>query len=593
MPVRAPRPSSAWRWAAIALIAASMSKPARADGPRGAEWASKDAVLYLEATRPKDVLDRLADPKMQGRLAAIPAYEKALKSPKFQELKNGVQYVSTLLDTTWDEGLGKLAGGGLVFVAEATPGEPAWGFLAVTPTDPGFLKRAHAKVLELARDDAKSKGKPEPFREEAHRGVAIFGNGKDEAHAIVKDTLVISKTPEMVRRVIDRALDGPGESIASDPEWKARRAKVGPETLAWGLARLDRLREVNKGLAIPPTTNPVGMLAFGPWIEAFRKAPWAAAEVRWGGPDLGAEVVLPKPPGGYSDAMKRFFPAPGVSAGEPLAPRGTIASLSIWRDLASLWEVRADLFPPEVVQGLAQLDTVAGQFFGGRDFGSGVLGAIGPDVRLVVAEQDYASLKPVPDTKLPAFALVIDLKPDDEEFAQRLKAAFVSFVGLANLGAAQSKAPPLELTSEAVDGVMIQTSRFMPIKPAPGSKGKEPVHQRHNFSPSAMQVGDHFVIASSLGLARDLVPALRHPAKATGATAILRADGPTLAHLLDLNRQKLVTRNMMEKGNDKAAAGGEVDLLLGLLRYAGKGTLTADDSGKDVVFRLGLKLGAE
>ena len=172
--------------------------------------------------------------------------------------------------------------------------------------------------------------------------------------------------------------------------------------------------------------------------------------------------------------------------------------------MSAIWEVRNDLFPPQVVQGLAQLDTFAGQYFGGRDFGSGVLGAIGADWRIVVAEQDYSQIKPVPDLKLPAFALVIDLKPDDDDFAQRLKVAFQSFIGLANLGAAQSKAPPLELGSETVDGVTIATSHFMVPKAAPGSK--EPVHQRQNFSPSAAQVDSHFILSSSLGLTKDLIP---------------------------------------------------------------------------------------
>jgi hypothetical protein len=259
--------------------------------------------------------------------------------------------------------------------------------------------------------------------------------------------------------------------------------------------------------------------------------------------------------------------------------------------VSAIWEVRNELFPPEVVQGLAQLDTFAGQYFGGRDFGSGVLGAIGPDWRIVVAEQDYAAIKPVPDTKLPAFALVIDLKPDDDDFAARLKVAFQSFIGLANLGAAQSKAPPLELGSETVDGVTVATSHFMPPKAAAGAK--EPVHQRQNFSPSAAQVDNHFIISSSLGLTKDLIPVLRKPAKETGVTAIVEADGGTLVHLLELNRGRLVTQNMLEKGNDKATASGQIDLLLGLLRYAGRGTLSAKDSDGAVEFKLDFALGAK
>jgi len=111
--------------------------------------------------------------------------------------------------------------------------------------------------------------------------------------------------------------------------------------------------------------------------------------------------------------------------------------------MAAIWEASEDLFAPEVAQNLAKLDTFAGQFFGGRDFGSGVLGALDPHWCLVVAHQDYAGLVPAPDVKLPGFALIAGLNPDDADFSQRLKVAFQSFVGLSNLNAAQKSAPPL------------------------------------------------------------------------------------------------------------------------------------------------------
>lgn len=591
MPVRALRSWSVARWAAVALVAVASARIALADGPRGAEWASKDALVYIEATHPEILLDRLTDPKMQDRLRAIPQYEKFLKGDQFKQLKAGVSFVSSILETPWDEGLRKLAGGGVAFAVEVEPGKGPWGFIAVTPGDPAFLNKAHAKILELARNDASTKGNPDPIKESTHRGVTIYSTSKDEAHAIVRDTLVISQSAEAVKRVVERATGGMKDSLTANPEWQARHGHISSDTLAWGIVRLDRLRQIDKKFVISETTDPGPIFLFGPWIDALRKAPWAAAEIKWGDAHLGLELAMPAPSRAESDPIKKFLPPRGQGAPAPLKPKGTIASLGLWRDVSAIWEVRNDLFPPQVVQGLAQLDTFAGQYFGGRDFGSGVLGAVGTDWRIVVAEQDYSQIKPVPDLKLPAFALVIDLKPEDDDFAQRLKVAFQSFIGLANLGAAQSKAPPLELGSEVVDGVTIATSHFMAAKAAPGAK--EPVHQRQNYSPSAAQVDNHFIISSSLGLTRDLIPVLRKPAEETDVTAILEADGPTLAHLLGVNRQRLVTQNMLEKGNDKATASGQIDLLLGLLQYAGRGTLTAKDEDKAVEFRLDFALGAK
>ncbi|MCA1684776.1 MAG: hypothetical protein LC745_02075, partial [Planctomycetia bacterium] len=433
-----------------------------------------------------------------------------------------------------------------------------------------------------------TKGQPDPVKAAEYRGVNGYGVGPG-VYAILKDRLLIADSPETGKLVVDRVLDGFKGSVADDGTWKSRRDGVKADTLAWGSARLDGLRELDpkrygaandaKG-AVPPT------LLFGGWIEAVRKAPSVSASLTWTEGRLAAELSLPVSKGGRGEAFRGFFPPGGSGAPTLLNPPGTVASLSLFRDVSEIWEARADLFRPEDVQNFAKLDTFAGQFFGGRDFGTGVLGALAGDWRLVVALQDVAGLNPVPDVKLPVFALVIGLKPDDDDFAQRLKVAFQSFIGLTNLGAAQTKAPPLELGSETFEGVTIATARFMTTRAV--AAANSPVHYRHNFSPSAAQVGDHFVISSSVGLTRDLVTALKSPAGKPGeATLVAEADGPGLARLVELNRTRLVLQNMLEKGHDKEQAEGEVGFLAALLRYFGHGRLTVRDG--EGATRLGLE----
>jgi hypothetical protein len=280
--------------------------------------------------------------------------------------------------------------------------------------------------------------------------------------------------------------------------------------------------------------------------------------------------------------VKGYVPSAGQGTAPPIQPPGTVASLSLWRDWATIWESRAELFTPEVVQGLAQLDTFAGQFFGGREFGADVLGAFNPHWRLVVAQQDYDAMKPAPDIKLPAFALVAELESPEGEFAQRLKVAFQSFVGLVNIGAAQQKAPLLELGSEEVEGIRIATTHY--LAPAQGPSPGEPPHQRYNYSPAAAQVGSHFIISSSTGLARTLVKELkraggggRGAAVEERATVLVEADGAELARLLEQNRSRLVMQSMLKQGEAKPKAEQRVDLNFALLRYLGHGRLTIHD----------------
>lgn len=555
-----------------------------AGGVRGAEeasasrWISSDAVIFVELSQPVALIDRVTDPRLQKLLDVVPGYKAAFERDEALELRKGVSQVAEELGTTWDKALRDLTGRGVIAAVEAEKGKAPRAFVVVTPREDSILEKAMKVVLDLARE----KGPPDLVKDAEYRGVTGHQVGPKLTFAVVRGRLVIADNGETLKAVIDRALDGlpSGRSIEDQDLWKARKAAVPSGAIAWGLARIDRLRELDpKKFTIGEKHDPGQTLLFGGWLETARKASWASVTVSWTEERLAAELALPAEPGNREGAFKGYLPPAGAGAPRTANLPGTALELGLWRDLAALWEARADLFRPEDVQNLAKLDTFAGQFFGGRDFGTGVLGAIGTDWRLVAALQDYPAMKPTPDVKLPAFALVIDLKPDDDDFAQRLKVAFQSFIGLANLGAAQTKAPPLELGSETFEGVTIATARFMPPKVEDAKdKDAEPVHYRQNFSPSAVQVGNHFVISSSVGLARDLVKSLRAPALAPHpATLAAEADGVALARLVDLNRTQLVMRNMLDKGHDKERAEGEIDLLAALLRYLGRGRLSIQD----------------
>ncbi len=86
-----------------------------------------------------------------------------------------------------------------------------------------------------------------------------------------------------------------------------------------------------------------------------------------------------------------------------------------------------------------------------------------------------------------------------------------------------------------------------------------------------------------MGLARDLIKQLKPIAAAPNSptqgeeTLTVEADGVELAQLLELNRARLVTRNMLNQGETKQGAERQVELILTLLRYLGHGRLTIHD----------------
>jgi hypothetical protein len=569
-----------------------------AETPAG-RWIAADAAVYVEVPRPSLLIDNAMRPQVQGALRALPPVQRYFEGASYRTLHTVAELVAEKLATNPQEALRRLTARGIAAAVEAGRDGPPRVVLIVTPDEAEFGARAVEVLLALARQDAENKGKPDPVKSAEYRGVRGYALGT-AASALVEGSLVFADRSETLKIVIDRARDGMKEpgAIVDDAEWKSRRARVASDALVWGYARPDKLRALDPprfrlGERLPAQAT----FLFGSWFEALRTAPWIEATVSAGDQRLAANITLPAPSGGYREPFQGFVPPRGGGAPPLASPPGTIANLSLWRDVSAIWEARSELFTPEVQQNLTKLDTFAGQFFGGRDFGSGVLGALGPRWRLVIAHQDYETMSPRPDLKLPGVALIAELNPDDAEFSQRLKVAFQSFVGLVNLNTAQNGQPPLDLGTESFEGSTIATARYMvPRAEGAGGGADDPartaVHPRFNATPSIAQVGNVFILSSSAGLTRALITAMKDPgaATATAATLAVEADGPALARLVTLNRNRLIMQNMLDKGQDQAAAETEVDGLGRLLKSLGHARLTVEDRAEMLRFDLGLTL---
>jgi hypothetical protein len=587
------------RWALIVLASVAFGLLAAAvrAGDQAASGAKpkEPPAITLEIPHPALVIDRITSPRIQHSLELLPQYRKFRQGPQFHQLQDVVTLVAGRLGMTWDRALRELTGGGIVATLSAEPGREPRIEVIVTARDPKLLGRLNDVLLELARQDAKNKKMPDPVRTSDYRGtvVHVLGGEKTLAYAIVSGRLAIANATGDLERLIDRL-----QSKAPDPAKPApagSQARDDGDVILRGHVDVDRLRELDpKKFTLPERPDPGIVFLLGSWYQALKRARALDATLRWSQTELAADVDLPLPKDARPASVKGYLPEAGHGAMPALKPPGTIASLSLWRDWATIWESRAELFKPEVVQGFAQLDTVAGQFFQTREFGD-VLGAFDPHWRLVVAQQDYAAMKPAPDQKLPAFAIVAELNGSQEDFAARLKIAFQTLVAISNVESAQKKGPVFELGSEVVDGVTIATTKYLVSPQATSSS--EPGAQRYNYSPSVAQVGRHFVLSSSAGLARSLVKELKsieasgQKPKDEPATFTVEADGPELARLLYQNRSRMVMNTMLSRGDTKPDAEGRVGWILDLFRYLGHGRLVVTDTADRTRLQLKLDLG--
>ncbi len=588
--------------ACLALVILKWSPQCRAAIDDPATLLSDSSLILVEVTRGDELIDRILDPKFQDLLKAIPDLRESLEGEPAKRAYGVLQSIADQVDLTPEELIRTLVGGGIAMGMEpvANGSDPAI-VLIVSSEDPDLLNTAHERLVNLSR----AFGGQQAVKQMTYRGLTGTSFGEGEYHTIYRNNLVLSNNGEVLKGVVDRILDSEegGVTLGQSKLMAKMDSTVGRDDLARAIVDLKRVREIDPDrFAKPEEVNSLATLLFGNWIESAYQTPVAVAGLTWDSDRLGLKMTMERFEGGLEAPYLRFVPEAGQGARMIQGVPSAIAQLSLWRNLGDVWEIRDEIFTPEALQGFAQLDTTAGQFLGGRDFGTGVLGALGSDWNLLVAEQTYDEGQPIPDIQLPAFALVIERNPDDPQFGLQVQVAFQTFIGLANIGISMNGGTPLILGNEMYKDVSISTARYQNISaPEPieddidlaedeDDEGTD-TRIQYNFRPSFATTETHIILSSTLPLARDLIEALENPSPATDRTLQLAVNGAAVADLFEKNRERLVMQNMLDEGNDRKAAESEIKLFIDLVRYLGRGRLEViDDLDGEVTFHLAFDL---
>ena len=215
-----------------------------------------------------------------------------------------------------------------------------------------------------------------------------------------------------------------------------------------------------------------------------------------------------------------------------------------------------------------------GIFFSGIDLTEGVLSEVRPDVRVVVAKQQYDPAIGTPATQVPAFAVVLRLK-DPQHFGEIVEEAWQKAIGLANFTRGQKALPGLIIDKASQDGMKYTISYYRP----PTDRSSGTVDLRYNFRPSLSRPGDYVILSSTDALARDLMDAVKQapstPAEASsGANSLMEIEGPALSAILEANRENMVRKNMVDKGDPREKAENDIGVLLAALGHLDHASLT-------------------
>jgi hypothetical protein len=550
-----------------------------------------DALICIQVSRPKALLELLAGKEMTDAITALPFVQQPAfggSSPKFQEFANVVKFLETTLETDWRAGLAKLTGGGITVAV--CPQDTVVAI--IDAEDERLLERLHELFLGFARGEAQKQGRPDRVASRQHNGVTAWTFDGKEAHAIVGRRFVFASRAEGLKPVLDLMARPDGQSLANNAVFQAAMRAGDTSAAATAFVNLKPL------MGLPPVaqlldksrTNPLAALVFAGISESFRHSNWLHVGLGVEGTTLTVRALTDGKIAGPKSPAAFALPQKSEDGARPnLAVPRRIAAMSLYRDLHGFYAAKDTLFP-ERTSGLIFFENMMGIFFTGRDLTSEVLAETEPEVRIVVAEQQYDPAVGTPAVRLPAFAVVLRLC-HPESFKPVVEEAWQKAVGLINFTRGQQALPGLIIDRPAHGETRFTVAAFSTAD----VEDKTKLDKRFNVRPALALPGEYLILSSTDGLARDLIDALTRKtdqvAQPIAQThSLLEIDGPGAASALLANRETLIRGDMVKKGRNRPEAEAGIDMLITLVKLLDQAKLNIGTRDNLTQFQLETRL---
>ena len=546
-------------------VFAAQSTMAAQSLPPAIQWIPKDAVISLELTQPKALLELLSGEKATAAITALPLYQKQASTPKFKEFLNLINFMEITLGTDWRTALAKLTGGGITLAV--CPQDTV--LVIIDAEDEDMLQKFHEILLNMARSEAEKQEQPNRVESTQYEDVTTWTFDGKEAHAIIGKRLVLANRPEGLKAVLDLRANGASENLTSKAAYQAAKRAAGPDSVATVFADLLILKNIPEIAALleQSSNNPLAALTFAGIVEAVRDSSWLALGLDCKESTLILRASVDGKTTASTSPVAFALPSkPGEGILPNLSVPRRIAALSLYRDLHSFYAAKDDLFP-ERTSGLIFFENMMGIFFSGRDLTNEVLIETKPEIRLVVAEQEYDPAIGTPQVKFPAVALILRLR-HPEQFNEVAEEAWQKTVGLINFTRGQQAMPGL-IIDRPFQGKTKYTVAYFSTS---GIEDKTNLDSRFNVRPSLAMPGEYLVLSSTDGLARDLIDALHQETEQTpkplaGTHSLVELEGGQLASILEANRKTLIQGDMVNKGSTQEQAESSTDLLISVMEF--------------------------
>lgn len=549
------------------LIVALFDPPAHAQQLTARDLLPDSTVIYIEVPKPSELTTKIENHLVRDRLTALPEYQKLIKTPDFAKFQIGVALIEAQMEMSWQESIAAIGKHGI--------------FMALDAKTEGTALLAHADKLDTLVKLRKtlfaavqSSGKStDSIKKGEYRGVTAYEINGAQIAALDNWLLVTNKS-ELGKRIIDQFKDGGTNRLAKNEAFEKAIASRLPGA-AWMYVDIEKIRnsgrfpQVYSGI----TENLGAEVILGGLSGVLKHTSHATASLSLEPSNVNLVVSMPHEATWTNENRAYFFGVDNSGQAPALLKLDSqIASLSSYRDLSQMWLRAGDLVTEKAVEQQAAADSQLTTFFSGKDFGEDILGALEPELQLIVARQDPQQLKPTPAVKLPAFAWVAKLK-DPEKTQPEFRRVFQSFIGFFNITGATQGQPQFDMDMLTEEDVRFVTAKIIPEQ---REKDSTAARVNFNFSPTIAFKDNRMVLSSSLALAKEVFRApIAAPVPKSDhvRNTQLEIQPSNLEAVLRDNLDQLVAQNMLEKGHSKQAAEGEIGVLLSLIQLFQSGQM--------------------
>jgi hypothetical protein len=332
--------------------------------------------------------------------------------------------------------------------------------------------------------------------------------------------------------------------------------------------------------------SPFDLLLSGAVKESLKGSNWVAMSLRVEGHSLMLRAAVDGKPD-RSGASAFTLPEDASQGILPnLAVPRQLAGISLFRDLHKFYAEKDTLFPEKTSGGIL-LENFMEIFFSGRDLTEEVFARFRPEVRLVVARQEFDPRIGTPLEQYPAAALIFRVD-HPEDFGEVFEEAWQKAIGITNFTRGQQALPGLIIDKAAHGGSLFTYAYYS----SRTEKDREHLPSRFNVRPSLARVGPYIVLSTTDGLAKDVVDAVnkedaRMPATRSSEHSVLEiSSGAGIAALMGLNRNELVRQDVVGKGAKQEDAEAQFDLNMMLLSHVDRARLSFTATGAEAELRL-------